>query len=116
MKEKIKTDIEILASKLTMPKYEDRPMGMEEIPVPVTSSLNTQVGGEHYKKNKIQPIEFIYANNIPFMEANCIKYLCRHKDKNGAQDIRKVIHYCQLILKLEYGEKGNSCQDQYKGG
>lgn len=81
-----------------------KPFGAEEIPVP-KSALDIQEGGTHYKKMAIQPIEFIHKNNIPFMEGNCIKYLCRHKDKNKAQDIRKVIHYCQLILELEYNEK-----------
>ena len=85
-----------------MPNDGIRPWGMEEIPVPDTS-LNTQVGGTHYKSFAIQPIEFIYKNDIPFMEANCIKYLCRHRNKNKAEDIRKVIHYCKLILELEYG-------------
>lgn len=81
-----------------------KPFGAEEISVP-KSALDVQEGGNHYKKMAIQPIEFIHKNNIPFEEANCIKYLCRHRDKNGAQDIRKVIHYCQLILELEYNEK-----------
>lgn len=92
-----------------------KPFAMEDVPIEEYSALNEQIGGKHYKKCKIQPIEFIHANNIPFMEANCIKYLCRHKDKNGAQDIKKVIHYCQLILELEYGEKGNTCQDKHEG-
>lgn len=81
-----------------------RPFGAEDIPVP-KSALDIQEGGTHYKKMAIQPIEFIHKNNIPFIEANCIKYLCRHRDKNKAEDIRKVIHYCQLILELEYNEK-----------
>lgn len=98
-----------------LPNNGIRPFGMEDIPIEDNSALNEQIGGNHYKKCKIQPIEFIHANNIPFMEANCIKYLCRHKDKNGAQDIRKVIHYCQLILELEYGEKGDTCQDKHEG-
>lgn len=62
-----------------------------------------QVGGDHYKEMVIQPIEFIVKNNLPFMEGNAIKYLCRHKAKNGAEDIKKVIHYCQLMLQLYYG-------------
>lgn len=82
----------------------DKPFGCEEIPVP-KSVLDIQEGGDHYKKYAIQPIEFIHKNNIPFEEANCIKYLCRHRDKGGAKDIRKVIHYCQLILEFEYNEK-----------
>jgi hypothetical protein len=69
------------------------------------SALDIQIGGGHYKEMEIQPIEFITLNKIPFIEGNCIKYLCRHSNKNGAEDIRKVIHYCKLLLELEYGEK-----------
>lgn len=70
----------------------------------LASAKDVQVGGNHYKEMVIQPIEFIYKNNIPFMEANIIKYICRHKSKNKAEDIKKVIHYCKLILELEYNE------------
>lgn len=62
------------------------------------SALDTQVGGDHYSSMKIQPIEFIVGNNIPFREANIIKYICRHQNKNGAEDIKKVIHYATMIL------------------
>lgn len=68
-------------------------------------ALKKQEGGSHYKEMTIQPIEFITANNIPFMEGNCIKYLCRHRNKKGAEDIRKVIHYCELMLQLYYKEE-----------
>ena len=64
--------------------------------------LNPQVGGSHYKDCKIQPIEFIHANNLGFMEGCIVKYAARHKQKNGAEDIKKIIHYANLILKLEY--------------
>lgn len=87
-----------------MPNNGIRPLGMEEIPVPITA-LETQVGGTHYKNFAIQPIEFIFKNDIPLMEGCCIKYLCRHRNKNKAEDIKKVIHYCKLILELEYGIK-----------
>jgi len=69
------------------------------------SALDTQHGGSHYAKMKIQPIEFIHANNLDFFQGNIIKYAARHKDKNGSDDLRKVIHYCQLALELQYGEK-----------
>lgn len=68
-------------------------------------ALKKQEGGSHYKEMTIQPIEFIIANNIPFMEGNCIKYLCRHRSKKGAEDIKKVIHYCELMLQLYYKEE-----------
>ena len=72
---------------------------------PMPDALKTQVGGDHYKKLKIQPVEFIHANEIDFLSGNVIKYISRHNDKNGAADVRKAIHYCQLILQLQYGEK-----------
>ena len=65
--------------------------------------LDTQVGGNHYKEMKIQPIEFIMANQLNFCEANIVKYAARHHAKGGAEDIRKVIHYAKLLLELEYG-------------
>lgn len=61
------------------------------------SSKNKQVGGEHYKL-PIQPIDFIRKNNIPFIEGNIIKYVVRHRDKNGKQDILKAIHYLEMLL------------------
>lgn len=66
--------------------------------------LEKQVGGSHYKGFIIQPVEFIHKNNIDFLSGNIIKYAARHKSKNGAEDVKKIIHYAQLILKLEYGE------------
>ena len=48
-----------------------------------SSALSTQVGGDHYKQCKIQPVEFIVANDIGYMEGNVIKYVVRHKRKNG---------------------------------
>lgn len=69
------------------------------------SATDTQIGGEHYKDLEIQPAEYIYKNNIDYLSGNVIKYATRHKNKNGAQDIRKAIHYCQLILEMHYDEK-----------
>lgn len=68
------------------------------------SALDKQVSGSHYKI-PIQPVEFIHKNNIPYIEGNVIKYVCRHKTKNGKADILKAIHYLELLLELEYDEK-----------
>lgn len=70
----------------------------------VLSALNTQVGGGHYKQFPIQPIEFTFKNNLNFLQGNIIKYACRYKDKNGKEDLEKVIHYAQLLIELEYGD------------
>ena len=64
------------------------------------SALDKQVGGSHYKDFKIQPIEFITANKLSFIQASIIKYICRYDKKNGKEDIDKAIHYCQLLKEL----------------
>jgi hypothetical protein len=69
------------------------------------SALDKQVSGSHYKDLVIQPIQFIHANNIPFMEANVIKYVCRHKTKNGLADLQKAKHYIELLMELQYDAK-----------
>lgn len=72
-----------------------------------SSALDVQVGGSHYKDFKIQPVEFIHKNNIGFLEGNCIKYLCRHKNKNGIEDLKKVKHYIDLLIEMEYGKESD---------
>ena len=69
------------------------------------SALEVQEGGEHYKKLKIQPVEYINANNLSYFQGNVVKYVTRYKDKNGEQDLRKAIHYLELIIELEYPKK-----------
>ena len=63
-----------------------------------------QEGGSHYKDMAIQPVEYIVKNKLSFLEGNVVKYISRHHAKGGAEDVRKAIHYCRLILELEYGE------------
>ena len=67
-------------------------------------ALDTQIGGNHYKRYAIQPVEFIYRNNFDFLTGNCIKYLCRHKDKNGKEDLLKARHYIDMLIELEYDD------------
>lgn len=64
-------------------------------------ALRTQVGGDHYKGFAIQPIEFIHANKIPFLEGNVIKYVVRWKQKGGIADLEKAKHYIDLLIRLE---------------
>jgi hypothetical protein len=64
--------------------------------------LGRQEGGSHYATLAIQPVEFITANKLTFLEGCVIKRLCRHRAKGGAEDIRKASHELELILALEY--------------
>ena len=64
-------------------------------------ALQVQVDGNHYKNLKIQPVEYIHANNIPYMEGNVIKYVSRWRTKNGVRDLEKAKHYIDLLIELE---------------
>ena len=68
-------------------------------------SLSIQIGGGHYKKLAIQPVEYIHANQIPFIEGNVIKYVTRWRDKGGIADLEKAKHFIDLLLELEMRAK-----------
>ena len=72
------------------------------------SALNTQIGGSHYKDLPIQPVEFIERNNLGFCAGNVIKYVCRYKNKNGIEDLKKAKHYLELLIEIEENEYSNS--------
>jgi hypothetical protein len=65
------------------------------------SALFKQVGGSHYRDKGIQPITYIHANNLGFCEGNVVKYVTRWRDKNGVADLKKAIHYLELLIELE---------------
>ena len=66
------------------------------------NSLEEQVGGKHYGTMKIQPAEFINENKHLIAEGNDIKYICRHSVKGKEEDIKKAIHYLEMILERDY--------------
>lgn len=65
--------------------------------------LGTQVGGSHYTDCKIQPIEYIWANNLGFSEGNIIKYVTRWRAKGGIKDLEKAKHHIALLI--EHAQK-----------
>ncbi len=65
------------------------------------SAFDTQVGGNHYKQFAIQPLEFIVANDLPFVVGNVVKYVVRYKTKGGLEDLKKARHYLDLLIELE---------------
>ena len=67
-----------------------------------SNAWDKQVGGEHYKQYAIQPAQFALANGLDYAQSNAIKYIVRHKDKNGVQDLDKAIHYIELLKQHHY--------------
>jgi hypothetical protein len=65
-------------------------------------ATDKQIGGKHYKSYSIQPIEFIVANKLDFIQGNIIKYALRNKDgENPDEKWNKIIHYCELAKELK---------------
>jgi hypothetical protein len=83
-------------------KASDHPQKSHAVQM-VGSALDTQEGGGHYRGMAIQPVEYITKNGLGFAEGCVIKYVSRHRKKNGAEDLRKAIHFLQLLIEIEYG-------------
>lgn len=58
----------------------------------------TQVGGSHYNKMKIQPVTFIMANGLSYAQGNVIKYVSRYLHKNGIEDLEKAKQYIDFMI------------------
>ena len=74
-------------------------------------ALDVQVSGNHYKDLAIQPVEYIFANNIGYFEGNVIKYVSRWRDKGGIADLEKAKHYIDLLIELEGKDYDKSNSD-----
>ena len=64
------------------------------------AATDKQVGGSHYQL-PIQPIEYILANGLGYCEANVVKYVSRWRNKGGIQDLKKAIHYLEMLIEQE---------------
>ena len=58
-----------------------------------------QVGGGHYQ-SEIQHWDYVLANNIPYLEAQIIKYVTRWRAKNGYQDLQKAQHFLEKLMEV----------------
>ena len=65
------------------------------------SALNTQQGGDHYSNKVIQPIEYIHANKMNFLEGCVVKRITRWREKDGLKDLLKIKHEVDLLIELE---------------
>lgn len=66
-----------------------------------SSALDTQVGGDHYKKLKIQPMTYSMANGLDACQHTVVKYVTRFRDKGGIADLYKAIHTLELLIEFE---------------
>lgn len=74
------------------------------------SANEEQVGGMHYKQQKIQPWDFIAANKLGYFEGNVVKYVARWRLKGGLGDLQKARHYLDKLIELESAVQRESQQ------
>ena len=79
------------------------------------SAYKKQIGGSHYKDMAIQHSQFINNNKLLFAEGNAIKYICRHAQKGGKEDLKKAIHYIEMIIERDYGEEKEKQESWIEG-
>jgi hypothetical protein len=70
-------------------------------PVNINSPMDVQIAGDHYKGKRIQPVEYIHANNLNFLEGCIVKRITRWRDKDGFQDLEKIKHEVDLLIEME---------------
>lgn len=84
--------------------FESTPPATQEDPLTggeQSVELRDQVGGDHYAKCAIQPIDYIMANGLDYLQGNVIKYVTRYKNKNGVEDLEKAAHYLRIMIERE---------------
>jgi hypothetical protein len=76
----------------------------EEIPchfVDIKSPLSTQIGGDHYTKLAIQPMQYSMKNGLDPLQHTIIKYVTRFRDKDGIEDLEKAKHCIDMLIEFE---------------
>lgn len=77
----------------------------KELPVTMEpSALDIQVAGSHYKDKPIQPVEYISANNLNFLEGCVVKRITRWREKpveKRFDDLHKIKHEIDLLIEME---------------
>jgi hypothetical protein len=79
------------------------------------SAYKKQVGGKHYLKYKIQPSKFVVENKLLYPEGCVIKYILRHQDKGGKQDLLKAKHFIDMIIERDYSEEKEKQESWVEG-
>ena len=78
------------------------------------SAYDKQIGGKHYQNFSIQPSKFVIENELLFPEGCAIKYICRHRFKNGKEDLEKAVHFIEMIIERDYPTIPMTEEEEYR--
>lgn len=93
---------EVEKQMVNTPKLE--PLEYAKLHTAPDSALGTQVGGNHYKHLKVQPMEFSMANGLDACQHTIIKYVTRYESKGGIEDLLKARHALDMLIEFKYGK------------
>lgn len=65
------------------------------------SPMQTQIGGDHYKKLAIQPMRYSMENKLDGLQHTIVKYVTRFRDKGGVADLEKARHCIDMLILFE---------------
>ena len=60
---------------------------------------------KHYTQGKIEVIDFILDQKMGYLESNILKYICRHRYKNGLEDLKKAQWYINKLIEVTENER-----------
>jgi bbp48 len=61
-------------------------------------SKKRQIGGNHYSRFKIEPIDLMVKLNFNWFQGEILKYVSRFQYKNGKEDLDKAYSVCNLAI------------------
>ncbi len=67
----------------------------------MSNANDTQVGGQHYKQLAVEHWDIVALLNLDYFQGQITKYVIRWRDKNGIQDLEKVVHFAQKYVEVE---------------
>lgn len=70
-------------------------------PLPKVIQDQMDVSPLHYRKGEIQPWDFIISQKLGYLEGNIIKYITRHRHKDGLKDLKKAKTYLEKLISIE---------------
>ena len=89
-------DAEMQGRLPTIPPVDDPELDLEK-----WKPMDVQIGGNHYKKLKIQPMRYSMENKLDPLQHTIVKYVTRFRDKGGVQDLEKAKHCLDMLIEYE---------------
>ena len=61
--------------------------------------MKSAINPKHYNTGDTDVIDFSFTHKLGFAEGNVVKYIDRHREKNGLEDLYKAKEYLDRLIK-----------------